>query len=251
MNRTKSMADLSRRTYLKAAGIAAAGTVGLAGCTGTASATGTLATQVTDQPGDIADFESCVVTIQGIWVKPSGEDSDGDTETTGTEADGSGTDGDTETTGTETDGSGTDGDTETDGVEAQDEEDIDESDGREYHEFEEPQEADLVELQNGNTQLIDERELDVGTYEFLQLDVTDVEGVLDGGGEAEVDTPGSAPLQFKEPFEIREEQVTTFTGDFTPVRRGQTDRYLLQPVARGTQVEYGTGGDDGAGDDGT
>ena len=78
MNRQKPTIDLNRRTYLKAAGIAATGTVGLAGCAGTASATGTLATQVTDQPGDIADFESCVVTIQGIWVKPSGGDDDTD-----------------------------------------------------------------------------------------------------------------------------------------------------------------------------
>ncbi|MFD1597909.1 DUF4382 domain-containing protein [Halobellus rarus] len=228
MNRQKPTTDLNRRTYLKAAGIAAAGTVGLAGCAGTASATGTLATQVTDQPGDIADFESCVVAIQGIWLKPSEGDSDADTDTAGTEADDSGTDSER---------------TEADGTGEQTEADVDESDSREYHEFEEPQEADLVELQNGNTQLIDERELDVGTYEFLQLDVTDVEGVLDGGDEAEVDTPGSAPLQFKEPFEIREDQVTTFTGDFTPVRRGRTDRYLLQPVASGTQVEYGSGDD--------
>ncbi|QCC48610.1 DUF4382 domain-containing protein [Halobellus limi] len=234
MNRTKSKTELSRRTYLKATGVAAAGTVGLAGCAGTASATGTLATQVTDQPGDIADFESCVVTIQGIWVKPSGGDDD--TETAETEGDDSGTDGD------QTDGTQTETGAAEEGTEAE----VDESDAREYHEFEEPQEADLVELQNGNTQLIDERELDVGTYEFLQLDVTDVEGVLDGGDEAEVDTPGSAPLQFKEPFEIREDQVTTFTGDFTPVRRGRTDRYLLQPVASGTRVEYGDEAGDGS-----
>ncbi|MGQ4554446.1 DUF4382 domain-containing protein [Halobellus sp. GM3] len=227
MNRTRPKADLSRRTYLKAAGIAAAGTVGVAGCAGTASATGTLATRVTDQPGDIADFESCVVTIQGIWVKPS-DGSDGDTETAETEADDTGTDG---------------GRAETNGTEQQDDADVDESSGREYYEFEEPQEADLVELQNGNTQLIDEREFDVGTYAFLQLDVTDVEGVLESGGDADVDTPGGAPLQFKESFEIREDQVTTFTGDFTPVRRGRTDQYLLQPVANGTRVEYGNGDD--------
>ena len=215
------MTELDRRTYLKTAGIVAAGTVGLAGCSGTASATGTLATQVTDQPGDIADFESCVVTMQGLWVN-SGE-------------------GDATTQDGETADSADDG---TETVVEQEESDVDESDGREYHEFDEPQEADLVELQNGNTDLIDERELDVGTYEFLQLDVTGVEGVLADGGEAEVDTPGGAPLQFKHSFEIREEEVTTFTGDFTPVRRGQTERYLLQPVARGTEVTYG----DAAGD---
>jgi hypothetical protein len=218
------MTELNRRSYLQATGVAAAGMVGLAGCSETASATGTLATQVTDQPGDIADFESCVVTIQGIWVKP-GEGGDG-TETTNTVTE--------STAGTSTD------------VVEQEEGDVDESDDREYHEFDEAQEADLVELQNGNTELIDERELEAGRYEFLQLDVTDVAGVLDGGEEADVDTPGGAPLQFKHPFEIREDQVTTFTGDFTPVKRGQTGRYLLQPVAQGTSVEYSDETEDGS-----
>jgi hypothetical protein len=211
------MIELDRRSYLKTAGVVAASTLGLAGCTGTASATGTLATQVTDQPGDISDFESCVVTIRGIWVKPVAGD---DTVTT---RDGGTTDGSGD--GTET-------------VVDQEAGDVDGTDARAYHEFDESQEADLVQLQDGVTDLVDERELDVGSYEFLQLDVTDVAGVLAAGGDAQVDTPGGAPLQFKHPFEIREDQVTTFTGDFTPVSLGQTGRYLLQPVAGGTGVEY-------------
>ena len=222
------MMELDRRSYLTAAGVAAASTVGLAGCTGTASATGTLATQVTDQPGDIADFESCVVTMQGIWVTPAEGDDTATTTDAGETAD------------------GPDADTATETVVEQDEDDVDGSDARQYHEFDEPQEADLVQLQNGNIDLVDERELDVGRYEFLQLDVTGVEGVLADGGDAQVDTPGGAPLQFKHPFEIREDQTTTFTGDFTPVRRGQTGRYLLQPVAGGTAVEYGDVTEDGS-----
>jgi hypothetical protein len=222
------MMELDRRSYLTAAGVAAASTVGLAGCTGTASATGTLATQVTDQPGDIADFESCVVTMQGIWVTPAEGDDTATTTDAGETAD------------------GPDADTATETVVEQDEDDVDGSDARQYHEFDEPQEADLVQLQNGNTDLVDERELDVGRYEFLQLDVTGVEGVLADGGDAQVDTPGGAPLQFKHPFEVREDQTTTFTGDFTPVRRGQTGRYLLQPVAGGTAVEYGDVTEDGS-----
>jgi len=236
MSAKKSMTELSRRTYLKTAGAAAAGMAGLAGCSGTSAATGTLATQVTDQPGDIADFESCVVTIQGIWIKPSGESDDDDTSASTDE---------TETEGTDA-GQTESGQTETDRVEQQDESDIDQGDGREYHEFDEAQEADLVELQDGNTQLIDERSLDVGEYQYLQLDVTGVEGVLADGGDAEVDTPGSAPLQFNEPFEIRDGEMTTFTGDFTPVRRGRTDRYLLQPVASGIEVEYEAEDEDGS-----
>ena len=222
------MMELDRRSYLTAAGVAAASTVGFAGCTGTASATGTLATQVTDQPGDIADFESCVVTMQGIWVKPA----EGDTTAT--------------TTDPEETADGSDADTATETLVEQDEDDVDGSDARQYHEFDEPQEADLVQLQDGTTDLVDERELDVGRYDFLQLDVTGVEGMLADGGDAQVDTPGGAPLQFKHPFEVREDQTTTFTGDFTPVRRGQTGRYLLQPVAGGIAVEYGDATEDGS-----
>lgn len=183
--------------------MAAAGSaVGLAGCSSSSgTATGTLATRVTDQPGDIDDFESCVVTIEGIWLKPAGDGDEADASTT---------------EGTAT---------------------ADESDDREYHEFDEPQEADLVQLQDGNTQLVDDREIEVGEYQFLQLDVTSVEGTLEAGGETTVDTPGNAPLQFKQAFEIREGERTTFVADFMPVKRGPNG-YLLRPVASGTEVRY-------------
>ncbi|WP_226004611.1 DUF4382 domain-containing protein [Natrinema salinisoli] len=218
-----SIDDVDRRDYLKlASGAVAGSTVGLSGCLGgnegSDAGTGTLGTQITDQPGDIADFESCVVTIQGIWIKPRTEE-----------------DSDDEDDGSTDDENATENDSETDD---QSESDVDEGDGREYYEFDESQEADLVDLQGENTQLIDERELTAQEYEYLQLDVTDVTGELKDGSEAEVSTPGNAPLQFKERFEIREDQRTTFVGDFTPVRQGQRDRYLLQPVAKGTRVIY-------------
>lgn len=218
---SKKTPRVDRRAYLEATGVAvAAGVTGLAGCLGESdgSATGTLATRVKDQPGDIEDFQSCVVTIEGLWLKPDEAADDG---------------------GTEDDNEMEDEDEQRDdgGVEAQDEEDIDESERREYHGFDEPREADLVELQDGNTQLVEQREVGAGTHQFLQLDVSAADGVLNGGGDASVRTPGNAPLQFKEPFEIREGRRTTFVADFTPVKRGQTDRYLLQPVARGVRVE--------------
>ncbi|EMA39146.1 DUF4382 domain-containing protein [Halobiforma nitratireducens] len=201
-----------RREYLKwAGGTVTASSIGLAGCLASSDATGTLATQVTDQPGDIADFESCVVTIEGIWVKRR-EDTDDEDDTGGDHSE--------------------------DGIDEQDSDDIDQGEDRQYHEFDAPQEADLVELQGENTQLIDERDLSAGEYEFLQLDVSDVAGVLADGGDATVSTPGRAPLQFNQRFEIRDSEQTTFVADFTPVRRGRTNEYVLQPVADGTKVIY-------------
>lgn len=184
--------EIGRRTYLKTTGAAALGTTALSGCLGDAS--GTLATHVTDQPTDIDDFESLVVTIAGIWLGP------------------------------ET-------------AEAGDEEGSEPS-GREYHEFDESQTADLVDLQDDTTQLVDERDLNTGEYEFLQLDADGIDGTLDDGSEATVETPGEAPLTFNEPFEIREETQTSFTADFTPVKRGQTGTYVLKPVADGIDVQY-------------
>lgn len=64
-----------RRAYLRTiAGATTLGTALLAGCTGSGGETGTLATRVSDQPGDISDFESCVVTIAGVRVKPADGD---------------------------------------------------------------------------------------------------------------------------------------------------------------------------------
>jgi hypothetical protein len=236
---TDRISDLSldRRSYLQATGAAALGAAGLAGCVGRAS--GTLATAVTDQPADIDDFESLVVTVEGIWLGPEGAEPGDDEDDEADEMN-------------ETDGeNATDGDAadDTAGNETDDGDDEDGADGREYYEFDEPQEADLVELQNGETQLIDERELQTGEYPFLQLDVSSADGTLTDGSDATVDLPGNAPLKFNEAFEIRENTRTTFTADFAPVRRGN-GRYLLRPVPRGIEVDYEeTGGESGNGTD--
>lgn len=260
---------MDRRQYIKATGAAVTGSA-LAGCAASGAenaagegdanddgegsgsggpGTGTLATSVTDQPVDIDDFESCVVTIDGIWVNPASGEADEATDSDGDDRGEASTDAQgTEENDAET-GSGTEGDSD----DLEDEKDVEgdgpnegaedaaaaEGEGRRYIEFDEPQEADLVRLQGANTQLIDETELVVGEYRYLQLDVAGVEGVLIGGGEAEIDTPGNAPLKFNEPFEIRAGERTRFVADFAPVRRGQGDRYLLRPVARGTRVLYG------------
>lgn len=187
------MPGIDRRSYLRAAGsVPLIGAV--AGCLG-GGGTGTLSTNVTDQPVAIADFESCVVTIVGVWLGPE-------------------------------DAQAGDGGTDVEPA------------GREYHGYDEDQQADLVELQDGATQLVDERDLDVAEYSFLQLDIDAVDATLTDGGSAVVEVPGGAPLTFNAPFEIRDETRTVFTADFTPVTRGQTDGYLLQPVPDGIGVDY-------------
>ena len=229
-DRTPDRVALDRRTYLQATGAAALGATGLAGCVG--RATGTLATQVTDQPADIGDFESLVVTVEGFWLGPEGAEPD-EEDAAGNESDAD----DSETAdGNETESDDADGEG-------------DAPDGREYFEFDKPQEADLVELQNGETQLIDERELQTGEYPYLQLDVSSADGTLTDGSDAAVDLPGNAPLKFNEAFEIRENARTTFTADFAPVLRGN-GRYLLRPIPSGIEVEYETDESDGDGDDG-
>ncbi|GAB6879690.1 hypothetical protein JCM17823_19640 [Halorubrum gandharaense] len=221
MTRLDEFDALDRRTYLQATGAAALGTAALAGCAG--RATGTLATHVTDQPADIEDFESLVVTIEGMWLGPVRDDDEEDEDN---DEDADADDGE---------------DDEMDGEEDEMDGDEDEengANGREYIEFDEPQEADLVELQDDSTQLIDERELELATYGFLQLNVSETEGILVDGGEAEIELPGNAPLMFNREFEIREDTTTSFTADFAPVRRGQTETYVLRPVAEGIEVSY-------------
>jgi hypothetical protein len=103
-------------------------------------------------------------------------------------------------------------------------------------------------LQDGNTELVAELDLETGDYRFLQLVVSEVDATLEGGGEAEVTTPGNAPLKFNESFEIRADTTTVFTADFTPVKRGNRDSYLLKPVAEGTEVEYEDDAESGTAD---
>ena len=256
-----SREQLDRRTYLKTTGLATAGMVGLAGCAGSSddgdgsdtddsdgddgTAFGTLSTSVTDQPSAIDDFESLTVTIDGIWIAPAGsdeEDDDSDEAMNGTDTNETDTN-ETDTNETETN--------ETAGGDAEEMEEADddgEDDGRRYIEFEEPQEADLVQLQGSSTKLIDETEVETGDYAFLQINVAGTEGVLTDGSEAEVTTPGNAPLKFNTSFEIRPAETTRFIADFAPNKRGRNG-YIIRPVATSTTVLYGDeeydGGDDG------
>ena len=234
--------------------------VGLAGCTGDSGSGsdggdgdgttyGTLSTAVTDQPSAIDDFESLTVTIDGIWITPAGSDEedadDSDEATNETETNETETN---ETDTNETETNETDDDAEE--MEEADDDGEDDDSGRRYIEFEEPQEADLVQLQGSSTKLIDETEVETGDYAFLQINVAGTEGVLTDGSEAEVTTPGNAPLKFNTSFEIRPEETTRFIADFAPNKRGRNG-YIIRPVATSTTVLYGDEAYDGVDGDTT
>ncbi|MDZ7700842.1 MAG: DUF4382 domain-containing protein [Halobacteriales archaeon] len=173
------MIDIKRRRYLKALGTVPI--IGaLAGCSGGGD-TGTLATYVSDQPGNITDFDTLLIQVNGIRVKPEDD---------------------------------------------------------ELQRFDADAEVDLTELVGEASELIDETDLDTGTYEFLQLEAEATEATLSNGSSATVNLPGDAPLKFNKQFDIRTGETTSFTADFTPVKEGQTDRYVLQPVADEVVVSY-------------
>lgn len=173
------MRKIKRRSYVKSLG--AIPIVGATtGCLGGGD-TGVLATHVSDQPGDIADFDTLLIQVNGIRVKPQEGDID---------------------------------------------------------ELVADAEVDLTKLTGEASELVDESELETGTYEFLQLEAEATEATLSGGGSATVDLPGDAPLKFEMEFEIRSEETTAFIADFTPVKQGETDRYVLQPVADEVEVIY-------------
>lgn len=255
-----STGQIDRRSYLKTTGLATAGMIGLAGCTGDGSeptddgdgdgdvSYGTLSTSVTDQPSAIGDFESLTVTVDGVWIKPA-ESSD-DTEETDGESEQEGDDETTtETTNETTDETGNESESPEDDESvdtADDQAEVDQEDsetetddnGRYYIEFDESQDADLVQLQGSNTQLIDETDVEAREYQFLQLDVSNTKGVLTDGSDATVETPGNAPLKFNTNFEVRPDEQTRFIADFAPNKKGNGG-YVIRPVATSTQVLYG------------
>lgn len=266
---TSSNTQFDRRTYIKTTGLATAGMIGFAGCAGSSdetdtdsgsdgvTATGTLSTSVTDQPSAIDDFESLTVTLAGIWIKPVGgsdesEDMDAAMDEDTNESTESMNGSDDEMNDSDESMNGSNDEMDDDSNDETDNDSMTEADaddsGRRYIEFEEPQDADLVQLQGSSTQLIDETEVEAADYEFLQLDVSSTEGVLVDGSTATVTTPGEAPLKFNTSFEIRADEQTRFIADFAPNKRGNNG-YIIRPVATSTTVLYGDeeyqGGDDG------
>lgn len=114
---------------------------------------------------------------------------------------------------------------------------------RKYNADDEPQAADLVELQDENTQLVGERELGISTDEFLHLDTGGIDATHEDGRFAILDVAGEAPLTFNKQFRVREDSHTVFTADFTPWRdetHTTTERVALS-LHEGHQIQQEDG----------
>lgn len=104
-----------------------------------------------------------------------------------------------------------------------------ESADREYPENGEAQEADLVALQGDATQRVSEQNVETATDAFQ---VDDLVGTLHDGSDATAQMPGEVLLTGNGP-----DTRPVSTADFTPVKRGSGDGYILQTVPAGIQVE--------------
>jgi len=207
--------------------------IGLVGCTGDSdsgsdsgdddgTSYGTLSTAVTDQPSAIDDFESLTVTIDGIWITPAGSDEE-DTD-------------DSDEATNETDTNETDAEDAEDDEEMAEADDDDEDGGRRYIEFEEPQEADLVQLQGSSTKLIDETEVETGDYAFLQINVAGTEGCSDRR------LRGRGHHSRERPAEVQHELRGSPRGDDPVYRRLRTEQTRPQRLHHpsGRHVNDGT-----------
>lgn len=98
--------------------------------------------------------------------------------------------------------------------------------------------VDLTEVVGDRAKPVFDGELSPGTYEKLELNVSDVEGIV-GGEAAEVEVP-SEKLQLTKPFEVEADGAVDFVFDINVVERGREASYILKPVVS----ESGVAGED-------
>jgi len=178
-------------------------------------AVGTISFYISDQPSAIDDFEHLNVTISQVEFQRAGE---GDEE--GME------DGDGENA-TTTDGNATDT-----------EEGGDEADDGGWQSFDiDDRTVDLTELEGDNATLLEEFEVENGTYTGVRISVSDINGTLTDGSSADVKLP-SEKLRINQQFVVGNDESVDFVYDITVVKRGNSGSYNIQPVAgeSGTDV---------------
>lgn len=221
---------------------------------GSETLTGTFRLLISDAPADIGDFDSLDVTLDEARVFDSQDGEDDEEEDEGDEEDDeTGEDDEEEDEATDDDGDreGNETDTEDDpenetAVEGDDDdaEDVDDEDDDTDDEDDDSDRGFIVVDLDGATvdltQVIEEDaiavfdgEIPAGSYEKIELSVSDVEGIVDGE-QVDVKLP-SEKLQITNGFEVTPDEAVSFVFDINVVKRGPNG-YILRPVISGSGV---------------
>lgn len=109
--------------------------------------------------------------------------------------------------------------------------------------------VDLTELQGANATVLGNLSVPAGEYEQVFVRVSDVDGTLKSGEEADVKLP-SGKLKLNEGFEVDGESDVEFVFDVTVFEAGNSGKHVLKPVASesGTDVPIVDVDRDGDGD---
>jgi len=271
--------DGVRRREFVALGVGASATL-LAGCAGDGTTTppsdadgsdgsrtltGGFRLLISDAPADIADFAELNVTLDEARIfGTQGDDEDGEENLTN-ETDSEEGDSLNETDSEEGDSLNETDSEEGDSPDDEDEEDEQDDDGEAEDDEDDAERGfvvvDLDDATVDLTQVIEEDamavfdgEIPAGSYEKVELEVSDVGGIVDGEA-VEVKLP-SEKLQITNGFEVTPDEPVDFVFDINVVKRGPNG-YILRPVVSGSgvagrdvDVNEIDGEADDAGDDG-
>lgn len=220
---------------------------------GGTSSTGTVNFYVSDEPNAIDDFEHLNVTITKVGFHKVGDEDDDETETPTPTPTGEATPTPTsEATATPTP-TGTETPTPTEAEEEDEEEggeerkDEDGAGNGKWKEFEvDETTVDLTELKGENATLLDEFDLDNGTYNKVFVYVSDVNGTLEDGEQVNVKLP-SQKLHLNTRFTVEANESVDFVYDITVFKAGNSGKYIIKPVVSesGTDVPIQNVDDDG------
>jgi hypothetical protein len=186
-------------------------------------AVGTINFYISDQPGAIEDFEHLNVTISQVEFQKAGSDD---------EDEGSPTNNTATTSAGATD--------------AEDDDDDEAEDG-EWQSFTvDNRTVDLTRLKGENATLLEEFEVENGTYTQVRISVSEINGTLTDGSSAEVKLP-SEKLRINQEFVVGNNESVDFVYDINVVKRGNSGAYNVKPVASqsGTDVPINRVDDDG------
>ena len=175
---------------------------------------GTVDFYVSDRPNDMDDFEHLNVTITSVRFHRT------DDAANATTAAGNGTVENATVTAESTD---------TTAADDADEADDERGDGQWVEREVNATTVDLTRLRGDNATLVERFALPAGEYDQVVLDVSEVNGTLEGGESTEVKLP-SERLKLDSEFTVADGSETSFVYDISVHEAGNSGKYILRPV---------------------